>query len=310
VARLPTVVVSSVVRSAHQGESHGGVYLVDLESGAHRQVVDWTRSGIDWQGRGADRGLRGIAFYRDHVLLAASDELFVYDPQFRVVHSYRNRYLKHCHEICVAGDTLFFASTGFDSVLALDLRSGSFTAGFCLRRDVARRQLVFATFDPNSDRGPPPGDTVHLNNVHYADGSLFIAGLHLRRLYRLNNGGLEKFARIPLGSHNARPYRHGVLLNDTASDRVLFATREGEALQEFPVVRYPEEVLTHRDLPKDHARQAFGRGLCVADDGLVIAGSSPSTVSVYRLGAADRMQTVNLTLDVRNSIHGLEVWLF
>ena len=32
-AKLPRIVCSSVVRSVHQGESHGGVYLVDLATG-------------------------------------------------------------------------------------------------------------------------------------------------------------------------------------------------------------------------------------------------------------------------------------
>src|SRR5207248_475638 len=30
--KLPRVIATSVVRSAHQGESHGGVYLIDLNS--------------------------------------------------------------------------------------------------------------------------------------------------------------------------------------------------------------------------------------------------------------------------------------
>src|SRR5205814_2004977 len=30
--KLPRVIATSVVRSAHQGESHGGVYLIDLNT--------------------------------------------------------------------------------------------------------------------------------------------------------------------------------------------------------------------------------------------------------------------------------------
>ena len=39
---------------------------------------------IDWRGRGADRGLRGIAFHDETVYIAASDELFAYTPDFRL----------------------------------------------------------------------------------------------------------------------------------------------------------------------------------------------------------------------------------
>ena len=81
-APLPTIVCSSVIRSVHQGESHGGVYLVDLEPGDTTQVIDWSDDTIDWEGRGGDRGLRGIAFHDGLIYLAASDEVFVYDREF------------------------------------------------------------------------------------------------------------------------------------------------------------------------------------------------------------------------------------
>ncbi len=43
---------------------------------------------------------------------------------------------------------------------------------------------------------------------------------------------------------------------------------------------------------------------------VVAGGSSPSTVSLYDLRANQRLATVNLTMDIRNAIHGLEVWPF
>ena len=79
------------------------------------QVLDWNTMSIDWQGRGWDRGLRGIAFDGEIVYIAASDELFAYTPDFRLIGSWRNQYLKHCHEIHRHERTLFLTSTGFDS---------------------------------------------------------------------------------------------------------------------------------------------------------------------------------------------------
>jgi hypothetical protein len=43
---------------------------------------------------------------------------------------------------------------------------------------------------------------------------------------------------------------------------------------------------------------------------VVAGGSSPSTVTVYDLADNRRLLSVNLTMDVRNAIHGLEVWPF
>ena len=77
------LLTTSVVRGSSQGESHGGVYLLDLEAGTARQTLDWNTAEIDWQGRGWDRGLRGIAFDGDVVYIAASDELFAYTPPRR-----------------------------------------------------------------------------------------------------------------------------------------------------------------------------------------------------------------------------------
>ena len=83
------LVTSSVVRGSQRGESHGGVYLVDLERQSVQQTIDWNTADIDWQGRGWGRGLRGIAFADDKVYIAASDELFAYTPGFQLIDSDR-----------------------------------------------------------------------------------------------------------------------------------------------------------------------------------------------------------------------------
>ena len=44
------------------------------------------------------------------------------------------------------------------------------------------------------------------------------------------------------------------------------------------------------------------------NDRLIAAGSSPSTVSIIDIAAGKRLTAVNLTMDIRNAIHGLECW--
>ncbi|MDX1460240.1 MAG: hypothetical protein R3348_04220, partial [Xanthomonadales bacterium] len=124
--QLPTLITTSVVRGTRQGESHGGVYLVNFRDQDVRQVVDWNTGDIDWQGRGWDRGLRGIAFFGGETYIAASDELFVYDQAFRIQRSFRNPYLKHCHEISALNNHLYLTSTGYDIILAFDLDRAQF----------------------------------------------------------------------------------------------------------------------------------------------------------------------------------------
>jgi hypothetical protein len=43
---------------------------------------------------------------------------------------------------------------------------------------------------------------------------------------------------------------------------------------------------------------------------MFVAGSSPATISLYGLDSADPVKTINLTMDVRNAVHGLEIWPF
>ena len=179
---LPKVIASSVIRSAHQGESHGGVYIIDLQMGEHLQVIDWNNNTISWEGRGMDRGLRGIAIYNKKIYMAASDEIFVYDTKFRLLESYKNRYLKHCHEIFISNDTLYLTSTGFDSILVFDLKTKSFSQGYCFRYISDQDRFISGSYNPTLDNGPLAGDTIHINNVHFMDERLFFACLHVQDL--------------------------------------------------------------------------------------------------------------------------------
>jgi len=302
------LVTTSVVRGSHQGESHGGVYLIDLEGREIRQALDWNSTGIDWQGRGWDRGLRGIAFDGETVYIAASDELFAYTPDFQKIGSWRNPYLKHCHEIAVWQRRLFLASTGFDSILAFDLDSKTF--GWALHVATHKFQFHGKTYDPNGEDGPLMLNKLHLNNVHCTPGGMYITGLRTGGMLLFNGKDIRMAVELPAGTHNARPFRDGVLFNDTEADALRYAGRgEGREDRTFKVPRYPEAALQNREVDQSKlARQAFARGLCVISDTVVACGSSPSTISVYDLAKNERILAVNLTMDVRNAVHGLEVW--
>lgn len=300
-------VATSVIRGSRQGESHGGVYLVDFETEKVYQPLDWNTMDIDWQGRGWDRGLRGIAFDGEVVYIAASDELFAWKPDFRPIGSWRSPWLKHCHEICAYQRMLFLTSTGFDAILGFDLDRRRFVWG--MHVEIGLSGPIMKRFDPSTGAGPPPGNRLHLNNVWCGDAGMFISGARTRGLLRFNGRELRYWASLPEGVHNARPFRDGVLFNDTEADVVRFATRERE--QVFPVPRFPAERLRHTDLDERRiARQAFGRGLCVVDADRVAAGSSPSTIALHDLAAGCTRRIATLSFDVRNAIHGLEVWPF
>jgi len=305
---MTKLITTSVVRGSSQGESHGGVYLLDLENQIVEQKIDWNRTDIDWQGRGWDRGLRGIAFDGDIIYIAASDELFAYTPDFEVVGSWKNAYLKHCHEICVYDRTLFITSTAFDSILAFNLDEKRFGWGL---RITSRDYKFFTTvFDAESDDGPIMLNKMHINNVFCSEHGMYISGLKTGGMLHFNGKKVHMSVELPEGVHNARPFRDGVLFNDSQADALRYAGRgEGNEDRAMPVPRFePVELLHAEGDTTGVARASFARGLCILSDSIVAGGSSPSTITVYDLAANMQMLSVNLTNDVRNAIHGLEVW--
>lgn len=307
---MTKLVTTSVVRGSNQGESHGGVYIIDPDRQIVEQKIDWNTVGIDWQGRGADRGLRGIAFDGQLVYIAASDELYAFTPDFECIGSWRNPYLKHCHEIFPYERTLFMTSTGFDSILGFDLDRKVFDRGI----HIETRNFKFkaTVYDPCSDDGPLLLNKMHINNV-YCDGhGMYVAGLKTGGMLHFNGEAVHMAVELPSGTHNARPFRDGVLFNDTNIDRLRYCGRgEGEEDRAMAVPKYEPRKLTHGDLDDSRvARQGFARGLCLMSESIVAGGSSPSTITVFDLNKNRQLLSVNLTMDVRNAIHGLEIWPF
>ncbi|MBT3427055.1 MAG: hypothetical protein HOL98_03835 [Gammaproteobacteria bacterium] len=302
------LVASSVVRGAQQGQSHGGVFLIDFTTQEIDQVIDWNTSGIDWQGRGWDRGLRGIAFDRDRVFIAASDELFAYTSDFELIDSWRNPYLKHCHEIAVFNRSLFLTSTGYDSILAFDLDKPGFNWGMNIQSAGIKFNPV--SFDPLSDNGPMMLNRLHINNVACNENGLYLSGLRTGGMLHFNGKVINMAVELPPGSHNAMPFRDGVLFNDTEQNVLRYAGRgEGEEDRAMAVPEFKISDLTHIEaLDQQLARPGFARGLCLVSDTIVAGGASPSTVTLYDLAANKTLASVRLSSDVRNAIHGLEVW--
>ena len=302
------LLATSVVRGSQQGESHGGVYLLDLEPQVAELKLAWDAAGIDWAGRGGDRGLRGIAFDGEIVYITASDELFAFAPDFSLIGSWRNPYLKHCHETSIRERTLYIASTGFDSILGFDLDEKTFN--WAMHVDLQRFRFMARAYDPQGEDGPLQLNKLHINNVHCDASGMHISGLRTGGMVHFNGRTLSMSADLPAGTHNARPFRNGVLFNDSEADRLRYAGRgDGSEDRAMAVPKYPPRELVNAEFDDGQvARQGFARGLAVVSDAVVAGGSSPSTVAVYDLAGNRRPMSVNLSMDVRNAIHGLEVW--
>jgi len=319
---FPKIICSSVIRSSNKGESHGGVYIVDLETNKFEKVINFNDETIDWQGRGGDRGLRGIAFYKGNVILAASDEIFFYDKNFYQKKSYKNNYLKHCHEIFVHKNLLYVTSTGFDSILIFDLEKQIFTKGFCIRKRLKYLQFLLKKFRsqcttapeielfkcyPNKNNGPKYKETIHINNTFFQDNKIFFSGTKLDGLFYIKDDKIKFCSKIPKTTHNVMFWNGNLLFNSTRQEQIINQDDKGNNLNSFEIKKYNNNILLHNELSDIHAKQAFGRGLATYKN-LIIGGSSPATISIYKTGQHKAIKTINLTLDMRNAIHGLEIW--
>lgn len=234
--------------------------------------------------------------------------MFAYTPDFELIDSWRSPFLKHCHEITVWERTLYLTSTGYDSILGFHLDELRFHWAMYVQQENYRFKA--ARFDPMSNEGPLMLDKLHINNVHCSEHGMYIAGLRTDGMLHFNGRDINMAVQMPPGAHNARPFRDGVLFNDSEDDVLRYTGRgEGEEDRAMKVPTYDPAMLEHMDASDDGiARPCFARGLCVLSDAVVAGGSSPSTVSVYDLAANEMLLSVNVSRDVRNTVHGLERW--
>lgn len=302
------LLATTVVRGSQPGESHGGVYLIDLDGQTVEKPVDWSSFEIDWRGHGGGRGLRGIACDGESVYIAASDRLLAYGPDFELRDSWRNPYLKNCHEIEVYRRTLFLASTAFDCILAFDLDTRRFAQSFHI--ETSNFRFKASPFDPDGGDGPLELNKLHINSVACNRHGMYIGGLKTGGMLHFSGRTVSMAAELPGGSHNARPFRDGVLFNDNDAGRLRYCGRgDGAEDRAMAPPRYDPKSLLAADAEDERiARQGFLRGLCTLSDSVVAAGSSPATVSVHDLAANERIGSVSLSRDLRAAVHGLAVW--
>ena len=304
---MTIIVATTVSRGSQQGESHGGVYLVDLDGQRGAHVLDWTRPTIDWSGAGGGRGLRGVDVHEQRVFIAGADELFEFSPEFDLLAVHRSPYLGQAQAVVYFEGRVYVVSAAYDAVLALDLDSGRFDWGLQLADDDGG--LRGMPFDPRSTLGPSAANQLRLNSLYCDPRGLFVSGALSGGLLHFDGKRIVRLVTLPAGVRDARPWRDGVLFNDTEAEAVRFLTPESNRVFEVP--RYPEDALLPGSFEDSTvARQAFARGLCVLGGGSFASGSSPLTITLHDLDAMHTTLRINLSTDARQAFHTLALWPF
>jgi len=314
------LLASYIVRGSTRGESHGGVYLIDLDQQTAYRPIDWNLSTIDWREYEGDRGLRGLAIDGDTVYVASSHELLVFSKDFQLRKSWRHPYLRNCQDICIWQRTLFVVAAGSDCVFAFDLDQEKFQWVM----HISRKEFQFRSrlFEPDDKDGPLILDKLHLNSVFCDANGMYITGSNSGGMLHFSGQKLNMTAELPPGTHNARPFRAGVLFNDTQAGVVRYCGRndmkEDRALAipiylNEPPGRHGTDVPAANSSNYGQAPDALshhGRGLCVLSDHVIAGGTAPSTVTLYDLAANKQLVSIVLSKDEHHHIHSLAIWPF
>lgn len=304
------LIASYIVRGSTRGENHGGLYLIDLEQRTTHQPIEWADPAIEWRDTEGDRGLRGLAIDGDTLYVAASRELLAYSKDFQLLQSWRHPYLRNCQDMCIWQRSLFVVSAGADCVLAFDLDQQRFHWAMHISRKDFR--FIPHLFSPDDTDGPLILDKLHLNSVHCDENGLYITGSDSGGMLHFSGQKMNMSAELPPGTHNARPFRAGVLFNDTEAGVLRYSGRsdmsEDRALA-IPTYAPAELVGDDSNLSK-LAATAGGRGLCVLSNRHVAGGAAPATVTLYDLAENRQLLSVVLSRDVQHRIHSLAVWPF
>ncbi len=162
-----------------------------------------------------------------------------------------------------------------------------------------RSRFKPAAFDQISGEGPLMLNKLHLNNVHCSEHGMYITGLRSNGMLHFNGSDINMAVQLPAGSRNARPFRDGVLFNDSES-AVLRYTGRGEGEE--------DRAMTLPENDNDSESPRFARGLCVLSDSIVAGGSSPSTIAMYDLAGNEMLGSVQISADRNNAIHSIAEW--
>ncbi len=271
-------------------------------------TLDLDETDIDWNGASGGRGLRGIAFDGDRVYVAAGAGLLELTPGLRVVNAWNCPFLLDPHALFAWKRMLYVTSATYDSVIGFDLDQRRFSwAMQAVRRG---NRFAAASFDPVTDEGPLPLDRLHINNVHCNRHGMYLTGLRTGGMLHFNGKDIRMAVELPANARDARPFRDGVLFNDTDAGALRYSGRgDGAEDRAMPVPDRSAEDLTNGDaIELGIVRTGFARGLCVVNERIVAGGSSPATVTLYDLAANETLGSVDLTRDARESVHSIAVW--
>ena len=300
------IICTTVIRAASQGDVHGGLYVIDMDSEEILHHAPYSEDFVNDNERGGERGLRGIAVLDDRIIVADSSGLMELDrDNFKITNRIQDdNIFKSIHEICFFDKDLWITSTAYDKIVAMDFDFKLQGIWEVIGEDGEDRKIL-TDLKPSNPRPPKIEDKYHINSISSNNGRVVFSGL-ITHLYSAES--MNTIAPMPvIGNeksfqHNFYEYEDLFLVNLTTFGYV------GILKKDSPKVKYvsipkPKRVKYSAD---QIAASNWNRGLARKDNYIII-GTSPARILLYNMSTNQIEKEIQLEEDVRHCIHGLEI---
>jgi hypothetical protein len=304
------IICTTVVRAAKQGDIHGGLYVIDTESGTVLHHAPYEKDFINDNERGGERGLRGIIVLDDRIIVSDSAGFIELDKNtYEIKRTFQDReYFKSIHEIAFFDDHIWATSTAYDAVVKLDLDFNIKGFWEIVGKDVDNHKILTGKVE-TSPETKSENDSYHINSIFATKDRLLFSGL-LTPLYDFNT--FEEVCEMPTIQttsgqlsngfiHNFYGYEDFFTINFTTFSS-LGISSNGKDFEHFGIPRSSNVKYQVDEIASNN----WNRGLA-RSEGKLFIGSSPARILVFDIEKKTFEAEITLENDIRHAIHGLEV---
>ena len=311
------IICTTVVRAAKQGDIHGGLYVVDVDTEEVVHHEPYQKDFINDNERGGERGLRGICVLPDRIIVSDSAGFIELDKNtYEIKRTFKDSdYFKSIHEIVFHEDHIWATSTAYDAVVKLDLDFNIKGFWEILGKNFENHKLLTDKKEI-TPATKTENDNYHINSLCVADGKLKVSGL-LTPLYNFDD--MTEVCSVPTISmldgkpagnqnsfvHNFYEYEDVFVANLTSYSAIGFFDKQFVGYGWYNNIGIPRSKNVKYQVD-EVAVNNWNRGLARKGDKLII-GSSPARILVYDLKSREFEKEIALETDIRHAIHGLEV---
>lgn len=302
----------------------GRIFYIDFTKGSilgERPIPPPLYPLSDDNPRGGERGGRGVGIKDGKFFIANYDSIFVYDKKLKLLDRITHPLFAGLHEIEVVKDGIWAASTWIDLLLKVDFK-GKLLFYWYYRNDSDFLKKIKSKISPVLDfkndyrrdlkEGLPVLKMAHINSVRsYRNNKVVVT---LGSCMYPKSKGEEKLktketpwgyvAMLDTKTKKARllykrklnfPMHNGQMLSDK-----LLVLNDSHQMQTLLI-----DIKTKKIKKKVKIPGTWLRGLAVRDNRQIFVGSSPASIYEINLQKDKIVNSINLSQNPNESIHGL-----